>query len=214
MMELVIFIIIVIKFEWAKKYGLIYPDLKLVPELKYDHFEEFEDEEGFFFLVKAAGKFGYINILGKEFIPLKYDFARPFQEGYSTVRKEGRWYFLNKNGEEFPIFYNGTENFENVSELTNGFSTVTFKGKKGFIDKNRKLVVPIIYDDASLYYGGRAEVKLSDKWGVIDESGNIITPIEYDKIQINDNNQNITATKNATNFYFNKNGKTITKPKE
>lgn len=49
MMELVIFIIIVIKFEWAKKYGLIYPDLKLVPELKYDHFEEFEDEEGFFF---------------------------------------------------------------------------------------------------------------------------------------------------------------------
>ena len=90
----------------------------------------------FFFLVKAADKFGYINILGKEFIPLKYDFARPFQEGYSTVRKEGRWYFLNKNGEEFPIFYNGTENFENVSELTNGFSTVTFKGKKGFIDKD------------------------------------------------------------------------------
>ena len=186
----------------------------MVPELKYDHFEEFEDEEGFFFLVKAADKFGYINILGKEFIPLKYDFAKRFQEGYATVVKAGRWYFLNINGEEFPIFYNGTENFENVSELTNGFSTVTFKGKKGFIDKNRKLVVPIIYDDASLYYGGRAEVKLSDKWGVIDESGNIITPIEYDKVDIYDLDKNITAIKNGKELYFDKTGKPIAKPKE
>lgn len=202
------------KVRMGKKYGLIYPDLKLIPELKYDHFEEFEVEEGHFFLVKAAGKFGYINILGKEFIPLRYDFAKRFQEGYATVVKAGRWYFLNINGEEFPIVYNGTENFENVSALSDGFCRVTFKSKKGFIDKNRKLVIPVIYDDAGLYYDGRVGVKLNNKWGVIDKSGDIIMPIEYDKVDIYDLDKNITAIKNGKELYFDKTGKPIAKPKE
>lgn len=194
-----------------KKMGVVNLDLKITPELKYDHFGV--QREGFF-VVKAADKYGFIDLLGKELTPLKYDFAMRFFEGYATVFREGRWYFLNNRGEELPVVYNGTVDFDNVSALVSGFCIVKLKGKKGFIDKNRKLVVPIIYDDAGLYYNGRVDVKLNGKWGVIDESGDIIIPIEYDEIDIYYGNQNISATKNGKELYFDKTGKPIAKPKE
>lgn len=199
------------KVQVSEKYGVVDLDLKLIPELKYDYMEDYPDDEGFI-MVKTAGKCGFLNNLGKELTPLKYDFVRKFTEGYATVFREGRWYFLNKSGEEFPIVYNGKENFENVSGLMNGFCMVKFKGKKGFIDKNTKLVVPLLYDDTGLYHYGLVKVKLNNKWGVIDESGNIIIPIENDTMDIY--YENITATKNGKELYFDKTGKPIAKPKE
>lgn len=194
--------------QLGEKMGVLNLDLKGIPELKYDHINV--QREGFSVVV-AADKYGFIDILGKELTPLKYDFAKHFTEGYATVLREGRWYFLNNRGEELPLLYNGSENFDNVSALVNGFCKVRFKTKTGFINKNRKLAIPLLYDDAGFYHDGLVDVKLNDKWGVIDESGNIIIPIEYDKMDID---QNIIATKNRKDYYFDKNGKPIAKPQE
>lgn len=194
----------------GEKYGVINLELKVAPELKYDYISSVHDEEGFF-KVKASDKWGFINNSGKELTPLKYDFIRHFTEGYATVFREGRWYFLDNRGEELPIVCNGIVNFRNVSALMNGFCLVEYKSKKGFIDKNRKLVIPLIYDDTGLYQYGHVDVKLNDKWGVIDELGDIVVPIQYDTVDI-DHSPNIITTKNGKEFYFDRTGNPIDKP--
>ncbi|MDD5360967.1 MAG: WG repeat-containing protein [Ignavibacteria bacterium] len=63
------------------------------------------------------------------------------------------------------------------------------KGDKwGYCDKNKRIVIPCRYDDARLFYGRKACVKIKNKYGCIDYSGNIIIPPIYDSSQdINEN---------------------------
>src|SRR5580700_6176502 len=48
------------------------------------------------------------------------------------------------------------------------------KGKYGFIDKNAKVVVPFVFDDAKIFSEGLAAVLVGDWWGYIDEDGHFI----------------------------------------
>jgi len=46
------------------------------------------------------------------------------------------------------------------------------KGDKwGFCDRNKKIIIPIKYDDAEDFLGELARVKLNGKWGYIDKNG-------------------------------------------
>ncbi|MBW8361304.1 MAG: WG repeat-containing protein [Kaistella sp.] len=194
----------------GEKYGVVNVDSKLTPEMKYDEIG-YATRAGIV-SVKAAGKYGFIDQSGVEIIPLKYNYASDFQGGFATVRREARWYFVNDRGEELPVVYNGTENYQYVSELLNGFANVKLNNKHGFIDKNRKLVVPVIYEDTGYYYGGLVDVKLKGKWGLLDESGDIILPLEYDEVDFHDVETNIKAVKDGKDFYFDHTGKPVSKP--
>ena len=59
---------------------------------------------------------------------------------------------------------------------------MTIKEKYGFIDKNGKLVVPIIYDLASHFENGLALVLKDGYYGFIDNMGGIRIPLIYDHI--------------------------------
>ena len=194
----------------GEKYGVLNLESKLNPEMKYDKIGYYN--RAGIVTVKAAGKYGFIDHSGVEIIPLKYNYAQDFQGGFASVRKDARWYFVNDRGEELPVVYNGIEDYQFVSELLNGFAIVKLKNKHGFIDKNRNLVVPIIYDDTGYYYGGLVDVKLNDKWGLLDQSGDIIIPIEYDEVDFHDMETSIKATKDGRYFYFDRTGKPISKP--
>ena len=53
-------------------------------------------------------------------------------------------------------------------------------GKYGFIDKNGKVVVDYIYDDATEQNEyGYASIKKDGKWGSIDNKGNIVQEPTY-----------------------------------
>ncbi len=109
-------------------------------------------------------KFAYIDITGKEIVPLKYDgvddfagnYAGNFSEGMCSVSVDsfsgmahsgmanpyiGKWGYINTSGEEVvPLIY------EFTGEFKQGYAPVKKDDKLGFIDKTGKLVVPCIYD--------------------------------------------------------------------
>ncbi len=51
--------------------------------------------------------------------------------------------------------------------------------KYGYANENDKVVIPLIYDDASNFFGGIAAVQKGDNWGVINTKGQVIVPIKY-----------------------------------
>ena len=55
------------------------------------------------------------------------------------------------------------------------------KGDKwGFCDWNKKIVIPVQYDDAWLFSEGLARIEFNGKYGFIDKKGNIVIPAVYD----------------------------------
>ena len=54
--------------------------------------------------------------------------------------------------------------YDFVSDYTDGLAKVRKGDKWGFIDTNNTLIIPLIYDDASVFVGGKASVKLNGRW--------------------------------------------------
>jgi len=55
------------------------------------------------------------------------------------------------------------------------------RDKWGFCDRNKKVVIPCIYEDAHRFSEGLAAVKHNDKWGFIDKTGKEVIPFIYDQ---------------------------------
>lgn len=53
-------------------------------------------------------------------------------------------------------------------------------GKYGFVDKQDNVIIPFIYDYASIFCEGLSRVEIGSRWGFIDKQGNIIVPFEYE----------------------------------
>lgn len=94
-------------------------------------------------VVGHGGKFGVIDSLGHEVVPMQYQNAKSvFSEGVLGVQKDGKWGFINTSGtEEFPFIY------DNVDDFDNGFCTVSMGGKFGCMQRDGKLLLPIEWDD-------------------------------------------------------------------
>jgi hypothetical protein len=67
-----------------------------------------------------------------------------------------------------------------------GLAKVIYNDKVGFIDSNKTIVIPLIYEDelgANKFIDSRSVVIKNKKWGVIDTSNKIIFPFVYDRIK-------------------------------
>ncbi|MGA3014483.1 MAG: WG repeat-containing protein [Bacteroidales bacterium] len=57
------------------------------------------------------------------------------------------------------------------------------KGNKwGFCDRNKKIIIPCIFEDVHLFSIGFADVKNNDKWGLINNTGKEVIPCIYDEV--------------------------------
>lgn len=82
----------------GSRYGFIDNTGKEVIALKYESIND-----GFYeglAAVKLNGKWGYINTAGKEVIPFQYSEAFIFIKGKAKVNKDGRTFYIDKNGKE------------------------------------------------------------------------------------------------------------------
>ena len=123
---------------------------------------------------KVNGKYGFKKD-GVVIIPAKYDIASSFSEGLSMVKLNGKYGFIDHNGNEvIPFRYNFAWNF------SKDLAKVKHNGKYGFINKIGKEVIPIKYDYAGDFCEGLAKVEHNGKWGFVDLTGNEVTPIKYD----------------------------------
>jgi len=95
-----------IKFKGDNgKYG--YKDIpdNVIIEAKYDQTDGFNEGFATVFIGELdlngypqKGKFGFIDKTGKEVIPIIYDFAMPFFDGLAGVKKDGKVFYIDKQG--------------------------------------------------------------------------------------------------------------------
>jgi len=78
------------------KFGFVSKEGKEI-EAKYVYVGGFS---GGLSIVSINKKYGFINTKGKIAIPLKYDNAASFEEGKARVYLDGKWFYIDKNGNE------------------------------------------------------------------------------------------------------------------
>lgn len=70
-----------------------------------------------------------------------------------------------------------------------GLAKVEYNEQVGFIDSNKTIVIPLIYEDelgANTFVNSKAVVVKNQKWGVIDSTGATFIPFKYDRIRQRD----------------------------
>lgn len=124
--------------------------------------------EGLTLVIKEK-KYGFINRMGIEVIPLQYDYAVDFAEGLAIVSKGVKFGFINIIGKEIIPFQ-----YDDASSFSSGLARVQRNNLYGFIDKTGKEVIPLQYDDAGIFFGLLALVKRNNKWFYINTKGEYV----------------------------------------
>lgn len=154
------------------KYGCINTRGDIVIPIIYDGFWG-RFENGYI----EAKKDGHGTLLGIDGKPLpgfswEYDDVRRIREGFARFEKDGKFGFLNANGEiAIPAIY------DFASFFVDGIACVSIydkygKYKYGGINTDGILVIPCIYDSTFYFENGIALVKKDDQVGLIDKYGN------------------------------------------
>ena len=123
------------------KYGFIDKNNNMVIKNIYDSAFSFSDGRA---LVRKDKKYYFININGIRIGGyLEYEYIDDFKNGYSRVKKNNKWGFLNKRIKQaIPLEY------DEVSTFSNGIAVVKKNGGSYFIDENNNIVLKEHYLDA------------------------------------------------------------------
>jgi hypothetical protein len=75
-----------------------------------------------------------------------------------------------------------TKEYVYVNELSCGLSLVEKDSKHGYVNKDGKVIIPLIYDDGMNFVEGKAGIMMGNKWGFIDSAGNEIVKPLYSEV--------------------------------
>ena len=104
----------------------------------------------------------------------QYEALRDYQESMAAVEKNGKWGFIDIEGNlKVPCIYNS------VLDFNEGLAAVEKDGKWGYVDTEGNLKIPCNYDYAWDFREGLAAVQNNYKRGVINKNGEVILPIIY-----------------------------------
>jgi len=134
----------------------------VVFEARYKDAGEFSEGLAY---VKIMNKHGFINKKGAITLKPRYRKAQSFSSGLAAVRNEHNlWGFINKKA-EVVIDYQ----FADVDYFNEGLCAVAFGANWGYINKKGKWVIEALYNTASTFYSGEAEVGLINEEGELEE---------------------------------------------
>lgn len=124
-------------------------------------------------------KFGYVDHLGNEFVPTKFDYLGNFYMGKAVVMDNDRFGYAEENGS-----YSVPVEFEDVSVpgLYDRATVIVEKdGKYGHYAMGNGLLT-YGYEEARNFVNGLAPVKQSNgKWGYVDKAGREVITAKYDQ---------------------------------
>ena len=104
-----------------------------------------------------------------------YEGSRDFSEGYAAVKKDGKWGFIDSEG-NIAV----EPKYAAVWSFSEGLAAVqTEDGKWGFIDTSGSEVIEPQFDAAWYFSGGLAAVREGKLFGYIDHSGNFVIEPKY-----------------------------------
>lgn len=105
--------------------------------------------------VCKGGKWGYIDTTGAVIIPIKYESADAFSEGYAAVEMKGKKALIDKTGKILTEF-----KYDYIYPFTEGLAVVG-RGKPlkfTYIDTTGKEILPCDLDEANSFFQGKAKV--------------------------------------------------------
>lgn len=141
----------------------------------------------------------------------RYSSVGYFHEGYARAEKNGKYGFVDKNGNEII-----PPKYEWVGQFKEGVARVFTNDKAGYVEKQGKLVIPEKYDDAWEFSQGLAKVMLVKEvkgekqqyFGFVDKNGKEVIPTNYTDAQ--SFYEGLAAVKQDGKWgYINTNGKVI-----
>ncbi len=191
-------------FEKSNKYGIMNVSGEILIDAQYDYLKE---TKAGIFIASKDEKYGVINIDKEEKLPFEYtsisynekagiyvaekaDYNADILNSDFEVKETGmflelddtRGYLKLRINDEIK-YYNFKFEEKQESDIFTSRTLFLSKkdGKYGYVDKNGKVIVDYIYDDAMEQndYGFSA-VKKDGKWGSIDASGNTVQEPTYD----------------------------------
>lgn len=122
-------------------------------------YKEFGDE----------GLYGLYNSAGELIVPHRYTWAMGGEKGIGVARDKNTFYIFNSRGEQ-----TGSYESETIPLFSEGLTTFTRDGRKGYVDTTGKTVINNIYSDAYPFKNGLAKVMDFSNYSLIDRSGKTI----------------------------------------
>ncbi|MFK7950809.1 MAG: WG repeat-containing protein [Saprospiraceae bacterium] len=178
------------KVTWvlqSGKYGLI--DTKTKDFIISPIYDEAEMYHKNYSLIKKDGKYGFINHKGETITEVQYTAAKHHNDKLILVEKEGKFTFLEKislTGRMFDFVENLELNVEYdmvINSYSDEYSIVMRDGKYGYINEYGEKIIPLEYDEVTLFDGQFAAVKKGNKWGAIDRNNGKIIDFKYQEMR-------------------------------
>ena len=72
--------------------------------------------------------------------------------------------------------------FDVEKKKIGGFACVSKDSLWGFINEDRLLIIPLVFEDVFAFNEGLAQVKYNGKWGFVDTIGNIVVEPQYESV--------------------------------
>jgi hypothetical protein len=159
-----------IKEIGGKQWGYINHKGNFVTPVKYEDAQDFQSNG--LAAVKIKGEYGLINQFGQFIVHPQYSFINPFSESRAIVMDEKGFKVINERGKVLTSkVYSYISNYQNGRAL---FAGTAENGRYlyGFLNKQGKEVIPLKYESATDFNGGKAVVKVAEgKYDLIDLNG-------------------------------------------
>ena len=156
-------------------------------------------------LIKENGKYGVYDIEKRKWVlPREYD----------SIKMDGEILSAQKNGENL-LFFDLSGNLQNIPnyDLTTHYNKNLFGvrvgNKKGVVNLNGDLIIPIIYDSIQYLNANAFLVTKGNRWELF--TGNNTIPIPYDNFNITKDGF-LIVEKNGKKGLLNTNGQEVLPP--
>lgn len=135
----------------------------------------------------SGGKWGVLNNIGNEVIPIEYDSINLcFYKDFTLVNKGGNWEYIEYD-DDFTEYFHG--------------------GKWGLINSlTFEITLPCIYNEILVYQDGIFAINQNGKWGWADQYGIIKIPAQYEEYTRLDTGE-LVALRNGSWYIVDMNGK-------
>ncbi len=136
------------KYQFANQFAEGLGAVNLGGDVKFDDMYAMD-------YVCKGGKWGYIDTTGTVIIPIKYESADDFSEGFAAVEMKGKKALIDKTGKVLTEF-----KYDYIYPFTEGLAVVG-RGKPlkfTYIDTTGKEILPCDLDEANSFFRGKAKV--------------------------------------------------------
>ena len=187
---------------WINKLGA-----QVIPPI-YMSTGEFNDNELVYVSLPGSKSGGYIDVLGKEVVPIGYydRISDRYSDGLIWVKTNGKYGYLDTDGlMVIPPIYDAAESF------IDNMAIVKYQGKVGCINKNGDVVIDFIFEKIEPFSEGLAVINLNGKYGYINKVGKIVIDTIYDAAE--SFSEGLAVVKIGNKYgYINKRGNIIISP--